>query len=682
MANKAQANNRNMKRLKDEQQVRQRPAPIFGTNDEKGAFHSVDEIIANSIDEAREGHGKEIRIKVRNATPEEVKKGASEQAYVIEVEDNGRGLPMDWNEEENMYNWELALCTLYASGKYDSEQYGQALGLNGLGLTATQYASSFMDVESTYNGNTRVMHFLKGKPVGKMEVVAPLRDGTGTRIVFQPDPEVFPALRYKKLSADMFLELLNSQAMLLAGLTIKFEHAELNNPINFYYEGGMAEYVDKVIDEKMMLPSATYFFDSDEGTDDPEHDAINGIPNYKVDMKIAFNFCREHSVVKVYHNGSNMFEGGVTVNALELGISKAFTDVARALGKLSKADKFLFKDIESMLVCVASTDAPGNRTFFKNQTKGAINNPFIGNAFMQFIYNKTRYWLEQNNVLATKVIGEAIINKKAREEGAEVSKKVIKSLTKAVSFSSKPKDFRDCSTKNVFERELYIVEGRSALGSVKLACNPKFQAVMPVRGKPINCLKERITRVLNNDIIIDLYRVLGCGMEIDNKNLEDLPKFDLSKLNWGKVIICTDADVDGMHIRCLLITMFYILSPSLLKAGKVYIAETPLYEMTYKKETKFAFDDNEKQQVMQYFKNLGATEGQVKVQRSKGLGENDPDMMSISTMKPETRRLIPVEYPENDSELRGYFNALLGDDLETRRILLEEYFDLVENNLD
>ena len=682
MANQTQADNRNMKRLKDEQQVRQRPAPIFGTNDERGAFHSVDEIIANSIDEAREGFGKKILIKVRDASDDELKNGAAKEAYVIEVQDDGRGLPMDWNETEKMYNWELALCTLYASGKYDASQYGQSLGLNGLGLTATQYASSFMTVEATYGGQTRVMNFKKGKPVGKMQLVKPLREGTGTRIVFQPDPEVFPALRYKKLTADMFLELLNSQAMLLAGLAIEFDHAELNGPITFLYEGGMAEYVDKVVDDKLMLSSAAYFFDSETGSDDPEHDAMNNVPPYKVDMKIAFNFCREHSVVKVYHNGSNMFEGGVTVNALETGIAKAFTDVGRATGKLTRADKFLYKDIESMLICVASTDAPGNRTFFKNQTKGAINNPFIGNAFAQFVYNKTRYWLEQNTALAAKVLGEAIINKRAREEGAEVSKKVIKSLTKTVSFGNKPKGFKDCSSKNVLDREIYLVEGLSALGSAKLACNPKFQAIMPLRGKPINCLKERITRVLNNDIIVDLYRVLGCGLEVENKNLEDLPKFDMSKLNWGKIIICTDADVDGMHIRCLLITMFYILSPSLLKAGKVFIAETPLYEMSYKKETKFAYDENEKEQITQYFKNLGAKDNQIKIQRSKGLGENDPEMMSISTMRPDTRRLVPVEYPEDDSELRGYFNALLGDDLETRRILINEYFDLVDDSLD
>lgn len=682
MANQAQADNRNMKRLKDEQQVRQRPAPIFGTNDEKGAFHSVDEIIANSIDEAREGYGKRIVINVREATEEEISNGAAKEAYVVEVQDDGRGLPMDWNETEQMYNWELALCTLYASGKYDASQYGKSLGLNGLGLTATQYASSFMNVEATYGGKTHIVKFRKGKPLGQMVVTKANREGTGTLIVFQPDPEVFPALRYNKLTADMFLELLNSQAMLLAGLKIEFTHVELKNTITFLYENGMSEYVDMVVDEKMMLPSAAFFFDSETGTDEPEQDAKNNVPNYKVDMKIAFNFCREHSVVKVYHNGSNMFEGGVTVDGLQRGIAGAFTDVARATNKLTRADKFLYKDIESMLVCVACTDAPGNRTWFKNQTKGAINNPFIGRAFTQFVYNKVRYWLEQNTALSSKIIGEAVINKKAREEGAEVSKKVIKSLTKTVSFGSKPKGFRDCSSKNVLEREIYIVEGQSALGSTKLACNPLFQAVMPLRGKPINALKERITRVLNNDIIVDLYRVLGCGMEIENKNLEDLPKFDIQKLNWGKIIICTDADVDGMHIRCLLLTMFYILSPSLLKAGKVYIAETPLYEMTYKGETKFAYDDNEKETITQYFLSLGAREGQIKVQRSKGLGENDPEMMSISTMKPETRRLIQVEYPEDDSELRGYFSALLGDDLETRRILINEYFDLVDGNLD
>lgn len=655
---------RNMKRLKDEQQVRQRPGVIFGTNDDQGAFNGVFEIIANGIDEGREGYGKSLRVTV-------------EEGNIITVEDDGRGLPMDWNEDEQMYDWELALCTMYASGKYDDTQYSQSLGLNGLGLTSMQYASSFMDVWATYDGKTRYMHFEKGKPVGEMKVTAPVREGTGTKIKFQPDTEVFPALKVRKLTADRFLTALRKQAMLLPKYEIILNHYELKQPVRLFYENGSAEYIDNLT-EKLMLPKAFEFFDSAVGTDDEELYP----ETYTVNMKLAFNFSREAGLTEIYHNASHMFEGGETVAGFEKGVTAAFTDYARANGKLTKSDKFLYRDISDILLCVASSDAPGNRTWFKNQTKGAITNTFIGNAMAQFIYNKFRYWLDNNQTLATKVVTEVVNNKIAREEASEVSKSVIKKLSSQVSFGNKPKDFRDCSSKLVAERELYIVEGRSALGSVKFACNPRFQAVMPVRGKIINCLKEKLTRVLKNDIIIDLYRVLGCGMEAKSEYIEDLPEFDINKLKFGKVIICTDADIDGKHIITLLLTMFYVLSPSLLKSGKVFIAESPLYTITYKKDVRFAFDDNEKTVILQQLTALGAKENQIKIERSKGLGENDPEMMSISTMKPETRRLIPVEYPENEEDLMTYFNALLGDDLETRRILIEEYFDLVEDNLD
>lgn len=660
----ANDNSRNMKRLQDEQQVRQRPGVIFGTNDERGAFNGAFEVIANSIDEAREGYGKSISIKV-------------EEGNIITVQDHGRGLPMDWNEEEQMYNWELALCTLYASGKYDASQYSQSLGLNGLGLTSIQYASSFMDVYSVYGKKVRYMHFEKGKPIGKMQVKNIDTDETGTTIRFQPDVEVFPALKNTALTADMFLMALRKQAMLLPKLEILLDHYELKKQVRFYYENGITDYIDGLV-EKRMLPETVEYYDSAFGTDDEELYP----EKYKVDMRVAFNFSREAGLVEVYHNASHMFEGGKTVDALEQGVTRAFTDFGRACGKLGKNDRFLFKDIADIFLCVATTDAPGNRTFFKNQTKGAITNVFIGQAFIQFIYDKVRYWLENNSNIAPKVLAEVIANKTAREEGAEVSKKVIKSLSSQVSFGNKPKDFKDASSKIISERELYIVEGRSALGSVKLACNPKFQGVIPVRGKPINCLKEKITRVLKNDIIIDLYRVLGCGMEIKSEYIEDLPKFNILNLKWGKVIICTDADIDGYHIRTLLLLMFFILSPSLIKHGKVFIAETPLYELNYKGQVRFAYDESEKAYYMQEFINMGAKESQIKIDRSKGLGENDPDMMNISTMNPATRRLIPVEYPENDGQLMDYFNALLGDDLESRRALIEEYFELVDENIE
>ena len=654
-------NTRDLKRLKDEQQVRQRPAPIFGTNDEVGACNAINEIIANSVDEAREGYGNEIRIKI-------------EEDNIITVEDDGRGLPMDYNESEQMYNWELALCTLYSSGKYDDTQYSQALGLNGLGLTATQYASSFMDVCATYDNKDHIMHFKKGKPVSKLEVTAASRSHSGTVIRFQPDSEVFPALKNVKIPLDYFLETLRRQAMIIGGLKITLDHFELEKPITLYFERGITDFLDGVIERK-MIADTPYYEGSKSGTDDPELNPSE----YKVDMRLTFNFSREASFVEVYHNSSLMSEGGVTVDALKTAITKAFNDTAHMNGKMPKAEKFLYKDIESMFYCIACTDAPGNRTWFKNQTKKAINNPFIGQSFLEFVYEKVMFWFVDNKVEGEKILAEAIVNKTAREEADKVSKNVIRSLGRTVTFNNKPKNFRDCSSKNVFERELYIVEGLSALTSTKLACNPKFQAIMPVRGKTINCLKEKLTSVLSSDIIVDLYRVLGCGLEVKSDLIENLPQFDISKLKFNKIVICTDADVDGFHIRCLLLTMFYVLTPSLIKAGKVYIAETPLYEIIDKNNIQFAYDDKEKDAIISNMVAQGANQNKIIINRSKGLGENDPEMMAKSTMNPQTRRLIRVHYPENDELLKDYFNALLGDDIISRRALIDEYFNVLEH---
>lgn len=678
--------NRGMKRLRDEQQVRQRPGVIFGTNDEQGALNGINEIVDNSIDEAREGHGSVINYTVERGEGD-INSAEGKQADIFTIEDQGRGLPMDWNEDEGMYDWELALCTMYASGKYDSEQYTQSLGLNGLGLTSMQYASAFMDVYSAYDNKLHYMHFEKGRPVGEMKV-APLpkeyQGQTGTRIRFQPDVEVFPALRHKDILPEIILISLRKQAMQIAGLTINFTHYNYNHTVTLCYKGGIIEYIDSLTD-KLMLNKTVYFEDSAVGTDDP----VAMPEEYKVNMKMAFNFSRglgengnSIGVIEIYHNSSHMFEGGTTVQGFEKGLTQAFTDVAKATGKIGKSERFAYSDIADIMLCVCMTGAPGFRTSFKNQTKGAITNPFIGKAFAQFVYDKMRYWLEQNPTVAGKIVNEVVTNKKAREEGAEVSKKVINKLSKAVSFGNKPKDFKDCSTKVIRDREIYIVEGRSALGSVKLACNPKFQAVLPLRGKPINCLKEKLSRILNNDVITDLYRVLQCGIEAKSDYIDNLPKFDILKLNWGKIIICTDADVDGMHIRCLLILMFLILSPSLLKYGKVYIAETPLFEINWKKEkrSRFAFNDAEKEAVLNDLYALGATDKEITVQRSKGLGENDPEMMSESTMNPLTRRLVPVEYPDEGDEqmMHELLNALLGDDIESRRELIEQYFEACE----
>lgn len=653
-----------IKSLKNEDQVRLRPGVIFGTNDEAGAANGVWEIVANAVDEAREGFGKQIRVNVWNDG-------------TVEVSDDGRGVPMDWNESEGKYNWELVFCTLYASGKYDSAAYGQALGLNGLGATAMQYASEFFDVDSVYDGKSHIMHFKKGRPVGKMEVIPSTREPgkTGTTIKFKPDPEVFIGIRNGCMSPEYYMDKLRRQAMLQDGLEFVLWHEALGKSVSIVYPNGILGFVDSICQKPMMKKTA-YFTGSDEGTDDPSIDPTT----YKVNMRIAFNFSREVQDLELYHNGSLMFEGGVTLTSVQRGFLGAFDYKLHELGKLGRSDHIIFKDIEQILVCVADTNAPGNRTFFKNQTKGAINNPFIKEAFEKFVMTQLSNWMRVDKNTAEAVLDEVLANKKAREESEKLSKKVIAEMSRSMSGAgNKPKKFSDCRSKNPLERELWIVEGDSAKGACVQARDASFQAIMPIRGKILNCLKEDFTRIFKSEIIIDLLRIMGCGIEAKVKNADNLPKFDINKLNYGKIIIATDADTDGMQIRCLVITMIYRLCPSLLKQGRVFIALTPLFEITCAKQTYFAYDEDEKDQILEKLHNLGYTDSKIKIQRSKGLGENDPDMMWTSTMCPESRRLVPVILDEtNDPDCAQVFNALLGDDIEMRRMLVQEYFSLTE----
>lgn len=655
--------------LKDEQQVRQKVSVIFGTNDEHGAAHGIYEIIANSIDEAREGYGKQVRVTI-------------EKDGIVEVSDDGRGVPMEWNEAEQKYNWELVFCTLYASGKYDSSNYTGSLGTNGLGATSMQYASEFMDVYSTRDGSTCYMHFEKGLPVGKLKKMKPIREGTGTTIRFKPDPEVFTGIKDKILPANYYIDLLRRQAMLHAGLEIILKHAELEKPISMCYSNGICEFIDTVC-QKPILKNTVIF----EDTVRTHNEDANNKEEFDFNERFAFNFSRESSMIEMYHDGSYLFEGGVTLDGLKRGMTGAFEAIAKETNKLPSSGRFIFKDIESILVLIGDSNAPGHQSFFKNQTKSALNNVSLGKEYAQFVYNSIRMWAKQDKAAVDKIVDEIIVNKTAREEAEKVSKKVVNSLSKSINgIGNKPKKFVDCKSNFIPEKEIWIVEGDSAAGSCKLARDASFQAIMPVRGKILNCLKEDLSRILSSDIIIDLMRVFGCGIEAQSKYIKDLPKFDLMKLNWGKVIICTDADIDGMQIRCLVLTMIYRLCPTLLKAGKVYIAETPLFEVNFKaggkKQTKFAYTEEEKVQILDELHNAGIKDSQIKISRSKGLGENDPDMMNISTMNPTTRRLIPVEYPDNDENVASIFEALLGNDIESRRFLIQEFFKITSADIE
>lgn len=650
-----------MRSLKEEQQVRQKPSVIFGSADEYGAAHGVWEIIDNSADEAVQGYGKLITVKI-------------ERDYTVTVADMGRGVPMGWNEAEQKYDWELVFCTLYASAKYDTQYYEESSGLNGLGTASTQFASEFMDVESTYEGKTHIMHFEKGRPVGEMEVVDTPDKHTGTKVVFRPDKEVFIGIANNPLPVNYFIDKLRQKAITVPGVKFVLDHYEFGAPVEFYYERGMADFINS-IDCKKLLPEALYFEGSASGFDD-----ANNTEPYTVRMELSFNFSRTIQGLEQYHNGSFLDDRSknLTFTALKEGFVNAVMAASRLFGKGGKLDKLAFEDIESILICVGETHCPGSRTIFKNQTKNAIRNPFIKDQYSQFVFNSVYKFFADKTKEAAHVLDEIIVNKEAREEANKVSQRVLRKLSKEVKFTDMPEGFRDCTDHNM-ACEIYLVEGKSAAGSVVQARFQQFQAVMPFRGKIINCLKEDIKRVLSSEVVIDMFKVFGCGIEVKGRMKESLPPFDIGKLKWDKIVICTDADVDGMQIRCLLITMFYVLAPSLLEAGKVYIVETPLYTLTAGKKVEFAYSEGEKATVIQKMVDAGIPRNKIVEERSKGLGENDVEMMNLSTMNPKYRKLVRVDYEVGSETTANLFNALLGNDLDMRKAIIEEYFSMVDS---
>lgn len=639
--------------LRDEDRVRKRPAVIFGTNDIHGCWHSVFEIIANSIDEAREGYGDKIEITVS-------------EDNIITVRDYGRGVPMEWNESEGEYNWKLIFCTLYASGKYDDGFYTKSMGLNGLGAAATQYASEFMTVKSYIGSKKYTMKFGKGRPIGKLQVEANTEGTSGTEITFRPDPEVFTDIN---LDVEYYLDVIRRQAMLNSGVEFILNFRD-QDQVRMSYPKGIKGFVEGIVRNK-NISSVAYFKGKDRGRETPDDTP------YDVEMEIAVGFCRNIPLVEVYHNGSHLVDGGTGYDGFVRGVIDCIETKAKLLGKLKSGDNIEYRDIEDIICGVVYTSCSGTRTFFKNQTKTAINNKFIKQAVLNFVRQKFSVWMDENNEDAKKIVEEVVLNKQIRENAEAVKRKVVKKLSTSVEkFFNRPDKFVECASKNPEERELYIVEGDSARDSCKVARDGRFQAIMPIKGKIMNCVKEDITRILNSDVIIDLARTIGCGLEITNKYIKDIPKFDIKKLQYGKIIICTDADLDGMQIRCLVLAMIYRLMPTLIKMGKVYIAETPLYEIRAGETIVFAYSEAEKDVKVKELINSGVKENRIKLYRSKGLGENDPEMLAETTMRPETRRLIQVEYDENAESLRYLFEALLGADLEGRKEIIEENFDM------
>ena len=643
--------------LKGADRVRKRPAVIFGSDGIEGCCHSVFEILSNSIDEAREGYGKEI-IVTRFADGS------------IQVEDHGRGIPVDYNKNEERYNWELVFCELYAGGKYnnnDGENYEFSLGLNGLGLCSTQYSSEYMDVNIRRDGEKFTLHFEKGENVGGLKKEKYDKKDTGTIIKWKPDLEVFTDIN---VSADYFLDVLKRQSIVNAGVNFVFKN-QVNGKFEtteFKYENGITDYVNEVLGEQGLSATQSWF--SEQKVRDRKDK-----PEYKCKMNIAVGFSNRVSLHEYYHNSSWLEYGGAPEKAVKNSFVYQIDKWLKENSKYTKNEKKItFEDVEDCLVIVISSFS--SMTSYENQTKKAITNKGIQDAMTAFLRHELEIYFIENPLDAEKICNQVLINKRSREDAEKTRVRIKKNLTSNMDMTNRVAKFVDCRSKDVSERELFIVEGDSALGACKQARNPDFQAIMPIRGKILNCLKADLNKIFKSDIITDLLKVLGCGVEVKSKANKDLATFDMNLLRWKKIIFCTDADVDGFQIRTLLLTMVYRLTPSLIEAGKVYIAESPLYEITTKKQVYFAYTEAEKEKYINEIGNEKFT-----VQRSKGLGENEPEMMNLTTMNPATRRLIKV-VPDDARRTAEMFDVLLGDNLQGRKDYIVDHGAEYIDNLD
>ena len=632
--------------LKGAERVRKRPGVIFGSDGLDGCEHAVFEILSNSIDEAREGHG--TLITVRRFLD-----------HSIEVQDAGRGCPVDWNEKEGRYNWELVFCELYAGGKYNNltgDSYEYSLGLNGLGACATQYATRYMDVTVRRDGHEYALHFERGEIVGELQKTPLPRSRareTGTRIRWLPDLDVFTDIN---IPPEFFTDVIKRQAVVNAGISFRFENETAPGKFDaadFLYPDGIADYVGELSGDNALTD--TIFWSAErQGRDRPDKD------EYKVRLSCAFRFSNRVHVIEHYHNSSYLEHGGSPEKAAKSAFVSAFDKYLREQGRYQKNEsKVAWEDIEDCLVLVSNNFS--TQTSYENQTKKSITNKFIREAMTEFLRSNLEIWCIENRQDADRVAEQILINKRSRESAEKARLNIKKKLSGNIDIANRVQKFVDCRSRDPDKREIYIVEGDSALGSVKLSRDAEYQGIMPVRGKILNCLKADYALIFKSEIITDLIRVLGCGVEVQNRHVKDMSAFDLKNLRWNKVVICTDGDVDGFQIRTLILTMLYRLTPTLIEKGYVYIAETPLFEINSGDKTWFAYSDAEKNDIL---KQLSGKK--VKVDRSKGLGENDPDMMWLTTMNPETRRLIRV-MPEEVERTAQVFELLLGNNLQGRK---------------
>lgn len=643
--------NTSISSLKGPDRVRLRPGVIFGSDGIDGCSHSMFEILSNSIDEARAGYGKKIEV-IRHTDKS------------ITVKDEGRGIPLDFNPNENRYNYELIFEELYAGGKYSDEDYEYSLGLNGLGSCATQYASEYMDVKVQRDGFLYELHFEKGFNIGGLKKTPTDKKNTFTHIKFKPDIEVFTDIN---IPLDFYLDTIKKQAIVNNNLLFLFYDEETDQTYNFLYKDGVKDYIEEIVKSDGIMEITSYNLET-KGKDREDK------AEYKLKAEVTFQFTKSTSLIEYYHNSSFLEHGGSPDRAVKNAFVYAVDNQIKNLGKYTKNEKKVtFVDIQESIALVVNSFS--SQTSYENQTKKAISNKFIQEALTDFLKEKLNIFFIENKEAGENIINQILINKRSRENAEKTRQAIKGKLTSNIDATNRVKKFVDCRSKDIEKRELYIVEGDSALGACKLARDAEFQAIIPIRGKILNCLKADLSKVFSSEIIVDIIKILGTGIEVESKYAKDLNKFNIENLRWNKIIICTDADYDGFQIRTLLLTLFYTLTPTLIEKGKIFIAESPLYEIETKKNSYFAYSDSEKNKILEKIKS------EYIVHRSKGLGENDPQMLWKTTMNPESRKLVRVT-PTDAEKTKETFDVLLGDDIKSRKEFIEEFGEFYMNQID
>lgn len=647
---KEQYNNESIRKLTDLEAVRTRVSVYAGSADREGAFTTVEEIISNSVDEFKEGYGDTIYVTYH-------------EDGRITVKDNGRGLPMDWNEGEQEHNYKLLLFTLNAGGKYDSTHYGYSIGLNGIGASLATMSSEVAKVTSVRDGYVYEIEAAKGEPTGALSRTKNADNiPTGTTITWRPDLDVFDEVDF---SDKWFTSYIKRQAIVNKGLQIVYTNQQ-GEVSEYHYEKGIVDYIEEVTGDTAFTSSSYLETDDMYGRDRKDRD------DYKAKFEVAYTFSNDTPLMESYHNSSYLSEGGSPHNA----IKSAFVHVIDRYikendGYKKKEKKISFEDIEDSLVIVANTYS--TETQYKNQTKKAISNKFIQSKLNEILRENLHVFMIEHPLDAEKIAQQVLINKRSKEKAEKTRIDVRKKLNKKPNnITSKVEGYYPPKSKDKDKRILAICEGQSALSSMLDGRDVETYGIYPIRGKTLNTYKASDGQIANNELITDLYSILGCGMELNGKPGSKSNNFNIDDLQFDKIAIFSDADEDGYgSILPLLLVMFERLSPELLKAGKIYYGQTPKYEVKTLDEEYYAFNDKEYEEVK---RKIG--DKKYETNYVKGLGELNADGIA-RCMRPEGENLLQITIEEDESV--DILKMFMGKDVKQRReIILNSFREGVE----